>query len=137
MERFKDLLADIDRRGLVWNCGMAGSAVIALAGLVAALAYRGRLGEAYSPLNHFVSELGELGVSPLAGVFNAGLLIGGLCMVIFLVGLGRRIGGWPGLLFGVLGLACGVSGTLVGAFPMNNLPPHIFWAMNFFNLGLA
>jgi hypothetical protein len=24
----------------------------------------------------------------------------------------------------------------VGAFPMNNLKPHIFWAMNFFNAGL-
>ncbi len=136
MQTVKAFFLDFDRRGLLWKCGVAGSGIIALASLITALFYDGRLGEAYSPLNHFVSELGEVGVSQLAWVFNAGLLVGGLCLVVFLAGVGARIGGWPGLLFAALGLACGISGTLVGAFPMNNLPPHIFWATNFFDLGL-
>ena len=53
-----------------------------------------------------------------------------------MISLARRIGGWQGVLFGIGGVICGVSGTLVGAFPMNNLQPHVFWAMNFFNGGL-
>lgn len=133
----KKLLETFDRHGLLWKSGTAGVSLIGLGMLAAAAAYRGRLGEAYSPLNHFVSELGELNVSPLAWVFNGGLLLGGLCLVVFLITLGRQISGWLGWLFGLMGFACGVSGTLVGVFPMNNLSPHIFWAMNFFNLGLG
>ena len=133
----KTMLETFDHHGLLWKSGAAGSSLIGLGMLAAALMYRGRLGESYSPLNHFVSELGELNVSPLAWAFNGGLLLGGLCLVVFLVGLGRRIGGWLGGLFSLMGFACGISGTLVGVFPMNNLSPHIFWAMNFFNLGLG
>jgi len=126
-----------DGRGLLWRSGAAGAGLILLGSLIAALFYRGRLGEAYNPLNHFVSELGELGISAAAWVFNGGLLIGGALLVVFLVGLGRRIGGWLGALFGALGLACGVCGTAVGAVPMNDLLSHIFWARSFFNLGLG
>lgn len=125
------------QRGLGWQFGLVGVGLISLGMLAAGLAYRGKLGEPYSPLNHFVSELGEVGVSELAWAFNIGLFLGGLCLVFFLLNLGKLIGGWLGALFGVAGLACGVSGALVGVFPMNNLPPHIFWAMNFFNLGLG
>ena len=124
-------------RGLGWRLGLIGVGLISLGSLAAGLAYRGKLGEAYSPLNHFVSELGEVGVSELAWAFNTGLFLGGLCLVFFLLHLGKLIGGWLGALFGIFGLACGVSGTMVGVFPMNNLSPHIFWAMNFFNLGLG
>ncbi len=133
----KTLLDTFDRRGLLWKSGAAGVGLIGLGMLTSALVYRGRLGEPYSPLNHFVSELGEPNVSQLAWAFNGGLLLGGLFLVVFLVGLGRWIGGWLGALFSLAGFACGISGTLVGAFPMNNLSPHIFWAMNFFNLGLG
>ena len=117
--------------------GAAGAGIILAGSLLAALFYRGRLGEAYNPLNHFVSELGEVGISSAAWAFNGGLLIGGVLLVIFLAGLGRRIGGWLGALFGAVGLACGICGTAVGAVPMNNLLPHIFWARSFFNLGLG
>ena len=117
--------------------GAAGAGIILTGSLVAALFYRGRLGEAYNPLNHFVSELGEVGISAAAWAFNGGLLIGGVLLMVFLVALGRRIGGWLGALFGAVGLACGVCGTAVGAVPMNDLLPHIFWARSFFNLGLG
>jgi len=133
MQSFIDLL---DRRGAAWIIGLLGVGITAFGSLISALAYRGRLGETYNPLNHFVSELGEVGVSPLAAVFNFGIFAGGLCLVVFLLGLGRRIGGWYGLLFTLVGAACGLSGALVGIFPMNNLAPHIVWAMRFFNLGL-
>jgi hypothetical membrane protein len=133
-------LTDIDKleqRGLFWISGLTGVGLIALGMLISAFAYTGRLGEAFNPLNHFVSELGEIGVSPLAVAFNSGLLLGGLCMVVSVFGLAWRIGGRWGILIGLAGLACGISGALVGAFPMNNILPHVFWAMNFFNFGLG
>jgi hypothetical membrane protein len=121
---------------VVWIAGLAGVGLDCLGMLISAAAYHGRMGEPYNPFNHFVSELGELNVAPMAVAFNAGLLIGGLCMAIFLIGLGRRIGGWAGALFAVGGAACGISGALVGLYPMNYLGAHITWAMRFFNLGL-
>lgn len=50
--------------------GLAGAALVAACSLAAALAYAGPDGEPYSLLNHFISELGEVGVSPLAWLFN-------------------------------------------------------------------
>lgn len=126
----------VDRTGAFWIIGIAGVGFDFLGMLISAVAYRGHLGEPYSPFNHFVSELGELSVSRLAMAFNLGLLIGGLCLTLFLIGLGRRIGGWAGAIFSLGGAACGISGALVGIYPMNNLAPHIAWAMRFFNLGL-
>lgn len=119
------------------RAGLAGAGLIVLGQLAAALQFRGRLGQAYDPLNHFVSELGEVGISAGAWAFNGGLLMGGVILIVFMLGLGRRIGGVPGFIFGAAGLACGVCGTAVGAAPMNDLLIHIFWARNFFNSGFA
>ncbi len=74
--------------------GLAGAALVALGALAAALAYTGPDGESYSLLNHFISELGELGVSPLAWLFNLGLIAGGLLFVPFSLGLGLSLAGW-------------------------------------------
>lgn len=117
--------------------GLAGGLVVVLTSLAAALVYRGKRGERYSPLNHFISELGELGVSHLARVFNAGLILGGILFLPFGIGLGLLI---PGV-WSKLGLAAGVvaavSLALVGVFPMNNLKPHSLAAMTYFRAGLA
>ena len=65
----------VDERGrrvdrlAIW-AGLIGASVIAVGSVVTASPTRGSKGESYSPLNHFVSELGELAVSRLAVVFN-------------------------------------------------------------------
>ena len=118
-------------------CGIAGSLVALLGALAAGLAYRGRSAERYSLLNHFISELGEAGVSRLAWAFNLGLILAGLLIIPFCLGLGLRIQGtwaWLGLVTGV-GAALALAG--VGVFPMNNLAPHIRAAQTFFRLGLV
>ena len=47
------------------RAGVLGSVVLLLASIVAALVYKGTAGEGFSPLNHWISELGEM---PLAGI---------------------------------------------------------------------
>lgn len=115
--------------------GILGVLAVALGCLVTALVYTGRTGEAYSPFNHFISELGEVGVSQAAAVFNIGLIVGGLCNALFLVGLSLRFSGWFRLLYGLIGLVAGLSGGLVGVFPMNRLEIHQVVALTFFNTG--
>lgn len=120
----------------VWSA-FAGTAVVILAVLYAALGYRGPRGERYSLLNHFISELGEMGVSRRAWSFNAGLIIGGLLLLPFVIRLGLVLDGvlgWMGMIFGAVA-ALGV--TAVGLFPVNRYQAHIRAAMTFFRAGLG
>lgn len=117
-------------------CGLIGPLVICLGMLISGLYYRGVEGQSYRLLNHFVSELGEVGVSRLSPAFNLSLILGGLLNMFFLIHLALQVQGWvrwPLLLLGVIG---STFGSLVGVFPMNNLEPHIFVALTFFDLGL-
>ena len=117
--------------------GMAGSIVVLACILVPMAAYVGGAGERYSPLNHFISELGQVGVSRLAPVFNAGLIAAGVLYVPFVLGLGAAVGGWWAAAGTLAGLVSAVSVACVGVFPMNNLAPHITAAMTFFRSGLV
>jgi hypothetical membrane protein len=127
--------APLDRLA-IW-AGLIGSSVIALGSIVTAIAYTGSKGQPYSPLNHFVSELGELGVSDLAPVFNAALKIGGVCFVLFMVGLAATRRGRLRYVYGASGVIAGIGGALVGVFPMNDLDKHGLAALTFFVLGLV
>jgi hypothetical membrane protein len=117
------------------RAGLLGAATIGVCAFLAAVAYRGTAGEAYSPLNHFVSELGEPGVSALGFVFNAGLIVGGLCFGAFLLGLGEARGGPLAAAYGVIGGIAGLAGALVGVFPVTQLQAHTLAAATYFNLG--
>jgi hypothetical membrane protein len=115
--------------------GLIGSAFFAVGSLVTAGFYVGSQNEGFSPLNHWVSELGELGVSRMALVFNVGLFVGGLALALFFVALGRlRNSGLAGAYVPV-GAVAGVCGALVGVFPMNDRGIHIVMALGFFVLG--
>lgn len=123
----------LDRLAIV--AGFAGSLVITAGSVMTALAYTGSKGQPFSPLNHFVSELGELFVSDFAPVFNTGLIIGGVAFAVFMIGLASARVGRLRLVYGVLGVIAGVAGSLVGVFPMNYLDQHAAVALTFFNLG--
>jgi hypothetical membrane protein len=115
---------------------MAGTSLSIAAILITAIRYRGKVGERYSPLNHFISELGEVGVSPAAWVFNIGLILSGLAITPFILSLGSSLDS----LLGWIGTGCGVVAALgvtaVGIFPMNHLKSHSYAAMAFFRAGL-
>jgi hypothetical membrane protein len=125
------------RPGFFSVLAMTGTAVISLAVVYAARIYRGKRGERYSLLNHFISELGEVGVSKGAWAFNAGLFACGVLLTPFVLRLGLELGSllaWIGTAAGVI--AC-LGVAAVGLFPMNNLKAHIPAAMTFFRAGLG
>ena len=115
---------------------LAGALSAILGSIIAGLAYRGKQGEAYSLLNHFISELGEVGVSRLAWVFNLGLMISGLCLIPASVSLGLLLPGVWSKLGMAAGIVTAVSIGLVGVFPMNKRTPHIRAAVTYFRIGL-
>ena len=112
--------------------GWIGAVAIAGVSITAALAYSGRRGEAYSPLTHFISELGEPGVSALAPAFNVGLMVGGACLAVFMIGLAAHVPGFYRYGIAFFGAVAGVAGALVGVFPMDHRDMHGFVALTFF-----
>lgn len=117
--------------------GLAGGLCILLGIISSSLRFHGRQAERYSFLNHFISELGEMGVSRSAWAFNLGLILGGLIFLPYLIGLGiafKSLLAWLGVAAGVLA-ALGVAA--VGIFPLNNLSAHTAAAMTYFRSGLA
>jgi hypothetical protein len=116
--------------------GIVGSAVILAGCLISVSFYRGKAGESYSLLNHFISELGELGISKAAPAFNIGMVIGGVLFIPMMVGLGMTLGSLWGKLGMAAGLLAAVSSALVGVFSMDRLTPHRRAAMTFFRSGL-
>lgn len=115
--------------------GIVGVALFVAASVATAIVYDGSAAEAYSPLNHWVSELGQLGVSTFAPVFNAGAIIGGVCLFIFMIGMAASRSGWIRFVYGAAGAIAGIGGALVGVFPMNNPAPHGLAALTFFDAG--
>lgn len=117
--------------------GLGGPVVVAASALATAAAYRGRDGRPYSPVNHWISELGEEGVSRLAPLFNAAVFIGGVSLATFMASLAAVRRGPLARAYGFAGLVGGVAGALVGVFPINRVAPHGITSGVFFNLSVA
>lgn len=115
--------------------GFASIGVILAGMVISAIPYRGYESEAYSPLDHFVSELGEIAVSRLAWAFNLGILLGGVGLGTFLVLLADRLTGRFRTALVAVGVIAGVSGALVGVFPMDYLGTHRIVSVVFFLTG--
>jgi len=132
-DKFEKLFDKIDIG--IW--GIIGSGIVLITMLITALGYLGRLSEPFSILNHFISELGEYGISDIAIVFNLGLIIGGLAFLIFMVGLFQSMDNKIARVGGVLGIISAVACIGVGIFPMNieTIIGHIITALSFFLCG--
>jgi hypothetical protein len=117
--------------------GLTGCVVVGLTTLYTSLGYSGKARERFSPGNHFISELGEIGVSSRARIFNFGLMISGVSLIPFVIGLGLYLQNtWAKL--GILaGLWTAIACFCVGFFPMNNISPHIKAAIAYFRGGLV
>lgn len=115
--------------------GLASIGVILAGMVVSAIPYRGYEGEGYSPLDHFVSELGEIAVSRLAWAFNLGILLGGVGLGTFLALLADRLTGRFRTALVAAGVIAAVSGALVGVFPMDYFGTHRIVSVVFFLTG--
>jgi hypothetical membrane protein len=122
------------QRRLLLVAGIGGPAVVSTSAFATAIAYRGSKGQPYSPLSHWVSELGEEDVSRLAPVFNAGTVVGGACLGIVMTSLAMSRRGGLARAYGPIGAVAGLAGALVGRFPMNRIVPHAIASVSFFNL---
>jgi hypothetical membrane protein len=117
--------------------GVLGCLLICAAVLGAGWAYRGKQQERYSVFNHFISELGEHGVSARAGWFNGGLVTAGLVLLPFVGRLGWGLPGVWGRLAAVAGMVTALACMAVGLFPLNRQSAHVRSAMVFFRAGLV
>jgi hypothetical membrane protein len=117
--------------------GMFGTGTVILAVFISALFYKGREDERFSLLNHFISELGELGVSRAAWLFNSGLILGGLSLLPYVIGLGLQLNSLTGWLGTAMGILAALGVTAVGIFPMNRITAHGRAAITYFRAGLA
>jgi hypothetical membrane protein len=115
----------------------AGMGSIVLGIVWSAIPYRGKRGERYSLLNHFISELGNVGVSQAAWAFNLGLILGGLAMLPYIFALGLKFSSLLGWLGTAAGIVAAVAVACVGFFPMSNIDPHIKAAVAYFRSGLV
>ena len=122
------------RKGSVF--GLLGILTITLGIIISILFYEGRVGEKFSFLNHYVSELGESPWSIASWVFNTGLIAGGSLVLFFMITLWPVFDTWIGKLIVVMGIITSISGGLVGVYPMNHLVPHVNVALTFFYSGL-
>lgn len=116
--------------------GLIGVVIGLIGVIVPSLVYRGTKGEKYSFLNHYISELGETGVSKLAWLFNLGMILSGICIIVASLSLGLVLPGFWAKAGLVLGVASGAALSLVGVFPMNKMQRHFKAAVAFFRGGL-
>jgi hypothetical membrane protein len=123
-----------ERRFPIW--GLVASFVGLVFVVTPQFFYVGDEGQPYSMFNHAVSELGELGVSELAWMFNYGLMIAGLLFIPFMIGLGLYIDNIIGKIAGIVGVYSSASIVLVGIYPMNFSSEHAFAAISFFLSGM-
>lgn len=116
--------------------GISASILLLIGFLVPQKDFRNIEGQTYAILNHFISELGWVGVSKHAFIFNLCLICSGLLYAIFTYGLVRQFGGFWSKITGRLGILSSLSVTLVGIFPIQSSPVafvfHLIAGLMFF-----
>ena len=117
--------------------GIMGSIIGLAFILIPQTVYVGTHGEPFSMFNHYVSELGELGVSELAMMFNLGLMLAGILFVPFMIGLGLYLRSMVSKIAALVGVFSAIAIYMVGIFPMNFSAEHSLAAISFFLSGLV
>lgn len=114
--------------------GMIGTSILLIGLILPQFPFKGLQDESYSMLNHFVSELGFVGVSEWAVVFNVCLFIGGILFLPFIISVKDQIKGKLWKIGTFCGYVAAIGCAFVGVFPMNNetIIGHGLAAMAFF-----
>ena len=119
---------------------IAGVLIMTAGWILAIAGYNQSHPAAYSPLNHFVSELGWVRASAGAWLFNRSLSVGVLLFIPLIWAVGRHLGTRLGRAAAAVGIATALSGSAVGFLPLDRLAPHLmaaccyFWGLLFMGL---
>lgn len=132
MSAFTDFRENLFTRIPLSYFGFLGSGIILLSMIITTIMYRSPTGQYYNPLNHFISELGYIGISHFAWLFNAGIFVGGLVLACFMWGLSAKLKTKSLEISSFIGMLACILGSLIGIFPMNTVNTHIVIAMAFF-----
>jgi hypothetical membrane protein len=105
-------------------------------GLLWSVLYYSKPGS-FSPINHFISELGLTTSTGGADIFNWCLMEAGLPLAVFLLCLGYILGSSRLARFAtVTGFFSTLSFSAIGYFPADNWTPHMMAAATFFCLAM-
>jgi len=111
--------------------GTIGCLVVGIGLLASATHYTSP--EGYSPINHFISELGLAKNSSMADVFNHSLMTGGILLMFFSIGLGNFIGKGNLAKFATItGMISTLSFSAIGYYTAETWIAHIVAASVFF-----
>lgn len=106
------------------------------ASFLSAILYDGQ----YSPVNNYISDLGNLNKNPSGHlIFDIGCILSGLAIILFVFGLSKLRQNEPGQVRMVrvshwLGYVMGFSIAMVGTFSSDLGAIHFLWATCFFVL---
>lgn len=134
MNQFTNFRILFFKKTSVVNFGFLGSFIILFSMIITAIFYKSPSGQIFNPFNHFISELGFIGVSNVAWLFNYGIFLGGLLLSIFMFGLGGFIKSKLSTISSIFGIIACWLGASIGLFPMNDVNSHIIIALSFFLL---
>lgn len=112
--------------------GLIAGIILLFGVLISTKNFSGMKKEPYSLLNHFISELGDPRFALHNTLFNTSLILGGLIMIPFVVGIGLFFHSLLGNLILGLGIFCSVCCSLIGLFPEDKVKPHFLIAGIFF-----
>ena len=116
--------------------GLFAFAVIATGAAMSAWFYSGRTGEPYSFFNHFISELGNKNYSGHAYFFNDAMLLSGIPVAIFMIGISTLLQSRIRYALRITGALSGLLCILLGIFSSDQFDIHIKVALGQFNMML-
>lgn len=116
--------------------GLAALAIIVGGVLLSLEGFSGMKQERYSPLNHFISELGDNRFAKHHHMFNISLFVGGIVFIPFDIGIASLvINPFFFAIVLIIGLISAISCSLVGIFPEQKEKIH-FIVAGFFFVGM-
>jgi hypothetical membrane protein len=91
-------------------------------------------GTGYSPLNHFISELGKKSAGKFSDVFNLCLMAGGVLLTLFTLSLGLSMRQkWVARIATCIGILATLSFSMVGYYSADSWTAHKIAAIVFFS----
>ena len=104
----------------IYILGLIAPVVPLVCAFIAALVWNDGSDQTYSPLIKAISSLGRQDLSPLAGLFNTGFIVGAILLGSFIVGAGIVVRSIPGYFVAFFGIVATTGMALIAIFPADS-----------------